>query len=86
MSSTFESKLPNTYMFCTKQAEMVRERQRTCGSSNLMFSLVSHENQYATGGECGVGYTTGRECAARRTAHSLSSFVGELLWERVHAR
>jgi hypothetical protein len=54
----------------------VHDGKRMCGSKNRTFSLLS----------CGVEYTTGRECAARRTAHSPSSFVGDLLWERVHER
>ena len=41
--------------------EMVRDRKRTCGSSNQMFSLLSRRKQY----------TRGRECVVR-AAHYLS--------------
>ena len=60
MFSTFESKLPNT-IFCMKQAEMVRERQRTYGSKNRMF----------TRGE--VPRQAERMCSSKSRTHTLLS-------------
>ena len=65
---------------CPVSRETGCKRQRMCGSSNHTFSLPF------CGEPCTRGYTKGRECAARRTADSPSSFVGDLLWERAHER
>jgi hypothetical protein len=60
MFSTFESKLPNTNtIFCMKQVEMVRKRQRTYGSKNRMFTR---------GRECKVQGTSRSLCRPIRNS------------------
>ena len=62
MFPTLESKLPNTYIFCMKQVEMVCERRRTA-----RFSLLCCGRRY----ERGTEYASGRERKIRRTLRSL---------------
>ena len=50
------------HILCRTLWEVVCDRKRTCGSWNLMSSVLS----------CGKQYTRGRECVVRRTTHSLS--------------
>ena len=56
--------------------KVVHEGQGMCGSSNCMFPVPSRRKQDARG----------RECAVRRTTHSLSRSVGNCAQETENVR